>query len=105
MGVDETLLHEVVRRVLTVSQPDRIVLFGSAATGQMSGDRDIELLVVEAPPDTRDGSVTIRRAVGDVPYPVDVIVMAARRFEETKDLIGGIGYPAHRYGRVLYEAA
>ena len=38
-------------------------------------------------------------------YPVDVIVMATERFEETKGVIGGVAYPAHKYGRVLYEAA
>ena len=47
MNVDETLLNEVVRRVLTVARPDRIILFGSAATGQMTKDSDIDLLVVE----------------------------------------------------------
>jgi len=49
--------------------------------------------------------VRIRRALGDVQYPVDVIVMSSERFEETKNIIGGIAYPAQKYGRVLYEAA
>ena len=31
MGVDETLVNEIVRRVLAVAQPERIILFGSAA--------------------------------------------------------------------------
>ncbi len=106
MTVDETLLDEVVRRVLTVARPERIILFGSAATGQMTEDSDLDLLVVEAEPaDTRDRSVRIRRALGDVRYPVDVIVMSSARFEETKNLVGGIAYPARKYGRVLYEAA
>jgi predicted nucleotidyltransferase len=106
MGVDETLLNEVVRRVLTVARPDRIILFGSAATGQMTKDSDIDLLVVEpALANPRDRSVRIRRALGDVQYPVDVIVMSSERFEETKNIIGGIAYPAQKYGRVLYEAA
>ncbi|MGB7723810.1 MAG: nucleotidyltransferase domain-containing protein [Bryobacteraceae bacterium] len=106
MGVDETLLNEVVRRVLTVARPDRIILFGSAATGQMTKDSDIDLLVVEPEPaNARDRSVSIRRALGDVEYPVDVIVMSSARFEETKNIIGGIAYPAQKYGRVLSEAA
>jgi predicted nucleotidyltransferase len=106
MMVDETLLDEVVRRVLTVARPERIILFGSAATGQMTEDSDLDLLVVESEPaNTRDRSVRIRRALGDVRYPVDVIVMSSARFEETKNLIGGIAYPARKYGRVLYEAA
>ena len=104
--VDETVLDEVVRRVLTVARPERIILFGSAATGQMTEDSDLDLLVVEPEPaNTRDRSVRIRRALGDVRYPVDVIVMSSERFEETKNLVGGIAYPARKYGRVLYEAA
>jgi predicted nucleotidyltransferase len=83
MGVDETLLNEVVRRVLTVARPDRIILFGSAATGQMTEDSDLDLLVVEPEPaNTRDRSIRIRRALGDVHYPVDVIVMSSERFRE-----------------------
>jgi hypothetical protein len=30
--------------------------------------------------------------------------MATERFEATKNLIGGIAYPADKYGRVLYVA-
>jgi predicted nucleotidyltransferase len=97
MGVDETLLNEVVRRVLTVARPDRIIPFGSAATGQTTEDSDLDLLVVEPEPaNTRDRSIRIRRALGDVRYPVDVIVMSSERFEETKNIVGGIAYPARK---------
>ena len=37
--------------------------------------------------------------------PLDVIVMRTDRFEETKNVVGGIAYPANKYGRVIYEAA
>ena len=105
MNVDETLLNEVVRRVLTVARPDRIILFGSAATGQMTKDSDIDLLVIEpATASTHERRVAIRGAVGDIGYPVDVIVMRTERFERTKRFIGGIAYPANKYGRVIYEA-
>jgi predicted nucleotidyltransferase len=106
MGFDETLLNEVVRRVLSVGRPDRIILFGSAATGKMTKDSDVDLLVIEpAPTNTHERSVEIREAVGDIGYPVDVIVMRTERFERTKRVIGGIAYPANKYGRVIYEAA
>ena len=105
MGVDETLLNEIVRRILTVARPDRIILFGSAATGQMNKDSDIDLLIVEpVVENTRHRSVEINRALGDVSYPVDVIVMRTDRFEQTKRFIGCIAYPANKNGRVIYEA-
>ena len=106
MGVEEGLLTEIVRRVLSAARPDRIILFGSAASGRMTKDSDIDLLVVEPEPaNARERSVEIRDAVGDVGYPVDVIVMRTDRFEATKNIIGGIAYPANKYGRVIYAAA
>jgi predicted nucleotidyltransferase len=61
MGIDNELKAEIVRRILTVARPDRIILFGSAATGQMNGDSDIDLLVLESEPgNTREESVKIR---------------------------------------------
>jgi predicted nucleotidyltransferase len=102
----KTTLNEIVRRVLSVARPDRIILFGSAATGQMTRDSDIDLLVIEpALANTHERRVEIRDAVGDVGYPVDVIVMRTERFEETKRWIGGIAYPANEYGRAIYKAA
>jgi hypothetical protein len=31
--------------------------------------------------------------------------MASERFDATKEVIGGIAFPAHKYGKVLYSAA
>lgn len=106
MGVDQSVLDEVVRRVLAVARPDRIILFGSAAAGRMTRDSDIDLLIVEREPkNTHEESVSITDAIGDVPFPVDVKVISSERFEATKHVIGGIAYPAHKYGRVIYEGA
>jgi hypothetical protein len=63
-------------------------------------------LIVGPPQANRHAaSVQIRDAIGNVKLPVDLILIATERFESTKDIIGGIAYPAHRYGGVLYEAA
>lgn len=106
MGVDETLLNEIVRRVLGVAQPERIILFGSAAAGQMNRDSDIDLLVLEpAPQNTRGESVRIGDALRGLGFPFDVIVMATERFEETKGLVGGIAYPANKTGKVIYGSS
>ena len=51
MAIDESLVQEIVRRILTAAGPDKIILFGSAATGQMT--RDSDLLVVEQDPGDR----------------------------------------------------
>lgn len=95
-----------MRRILTVAAPDHIILFGSAATGTMTKDSDLDLLIVErAPENTLQESVRIRRALRGLGYPIDVMVIRTARFNRTKEVFGGIADPAHKYGRVLYEAA
>jgi predicted nucleotidyltransferase len=106
LRIEEAVVAEIVRRILSVAHPRRIILFGSAASGRMTADSDIDLLVLEAfPSNTRDESVRIRDALRGLGYPFDVIVMATGRFEATKNVVGGIAYPASKYGRIIYEAA
>ncbi len=106
MGIDEKLIGEIIRRILGVSRPDRIILFGSAATDSMTRDSDVDILILEATPaNVRDESVRLREALRGLGYPLDIIVMASERFEESKNIIGGIAYPANKYGKVIYEAA
>ena len=103
--ISEETLGEIVRRILTVCQPDRIILFGSAANGQMTRDSDIDLLVLEAEvADAREETLRIREALTELPFPFDVLVMERDRFEESRNVIGGIAWPAARYGKVVYEA-
>src|SRR5712692_5451549 len=105
MDVDETLLKKVVDRILAVSRPERIILFGSAATGHMGPDSDLDLLVIEHGfTSAREENTRLREALGSVDLSFDVFAMEPERFEETKDVIGGLAFPANKYGIVIYEA-
>jgi uncharacterized protein len=104
--IDNSLIEEIVRRILSAASPDKIILFGSAAAGTMTRDSDIDLLVVEKEPgDQRSESTRIRATLRELGYPFDVIVISTQWFEDSKNVIGGIAYPANKYGKVIYEAA
>jgi len=104
--IDAALIGEIVRRVLSVGNPEKIILFGSAATGEITRDSDIDLLIVEAAAkDRRAESVRIGDALRGLGFPFDVLVISADWFDASKNVIGGIAYPANKYGRVIYEAA
>jgi predicted nucleotidyltransferase len=106
MGIDDSLVREIVRRLLAVIRPKRIILFGSAASGGMTPDSDIDLLVVAAPSsNTLEERVKLLRALRGLDFPFDVFIIGTERFEETKNIFGGIAYPANKYGKVIYEAA
>lgn len=104
--MDEEITAEIVRRILGETEPNRIILFGSAAVGKVTRESDIDLLIIEPSPfNTREISVRLREALRGMGHAFDVIVMESDRFEESKEVIGGIAYPANKYGRVIYEAA
>ncbi len=105
MGIDQEVIDEITRRVTKVAPAERIILFGSAATGKMIKGSDIDLLILERDIEDPWGERRrVREALCDMVYPFDIILMTTDRFEETKNVIGGISYPASRYGKVIYEA-
>ncbi len=104
--IDERLIQKIVEGITRLTQPDRVILFGSGATGQMTEDSDIDLLVLERDvQDMREESCRLYGSLVGLGIPLDIIVMRTERFEETKGVIGGIAYPANKYGKVIYEAA
>jgi predicted nucleotidyltransferase len=81
MSLGQALVEEVVRRLLNVSKPDRIILFGSAATGQMTRDSDIDLLVIApSPANTLEERARLRQSLRGLGFAFDVFIMAADRF-------------------------
>jgi predicted nucleotidyltransferase len=105
MPIDQKLINEIVNRIRAVVQAERVILFGSAASGEMTRNSDIDLLVLDSSlGNTRQKSVSLSRALRGMGYPFDIIVMDTERFDESKDVIGGIAYPANKYGKVIYAA-
>lgn len=103
---DDALFQEIVRRITAVSKPRRIIVFGSAATGAMTIDSDIDLLIIfDAISDRLQMMRFLRYQLRELGYPFDVLVMESNYFEETKDIIGGIAFPASHRGRILYESS
>jgi predicted nucleotidyltransferase len=103
---DRKIAEELARHLLACDgqRIRRVLLYGSRAQGRATEDSDFDLLVVEKDPvSKREEMWRLRQALSDQNYSVDVWVMGEREFEETKDVIGGLAYPANKYGVVLYE--
>ncbi len=104
--IDQRLVKTIVDRILSTTQAHQIILFGSAATDTMTQDSDLDLLVIKVGgANSREENRRLRNALRDLGRPVDVFAMTQERFEESKGVIGGLAYPANKYGKVIYEAA
>lgn len=99
------LLDQIVKRVVAVARPDRIILFGSAARGELGPDSDIDLLVVKAGVPHRGRlAEEIYLGLFGIAAPVDVIVVTPEDVEAYREAVGTVIRPALREGRELYAA-
>ena len=100
------LLDDLVRRIRSVIEPKRIVLFGSAARGTMGPDSDLDVLVV-----VQDGAYRLRtsqaiyRALSGLGHAKDIVVVTETDVAEDFRKLGTIITPALEEGRDLYTAA
>lgn len=100
----EEKLQEIVRRIVEVANPVKVVLFGSAARGQMSRHSDADFLVVVEPPVDR------HRVTGDIymsmrglDQPLDVVMFTTEEVEEYGDRPYYVIHPALKEGKVVYQ--
>ncbi len=107
MHPDPQQLEELVRRIVDAVHPLKIILFGSAARGEMAPDSDVDLLVVMPEGTHRRHTAQDLRVLlykTGPPVAVDVVVAVPEDIEEYGDDIGYIYHTVLREGKELYAA-
>jgi uncharacterized protein len=102
-SLKQAFLDEVIRRVVEVAQPERIILFGSAARGDMAPDSDLDLLVIKSGVHRRQLAQSIYMNLFGLEWAVDVVVVTPDDVERYGDAIGLVIGSALREGEVVYE--
>lgn len=102
--LDNAVLEEVVRRIVEVANPAKIILFGSAARGTDGEHSDLDLLVVKAGVHRRRLAQQIYRNLFGVGCAVDVVVVTPEDLAKYADCRAYVTYSALREGRVVYAA-
>ncbi len=102
--INDRLLDEITRRIVAVSDPQQIILFGSQARGEAGRDSDLDILVVKDEVESLGAEAArIYRALAGLTTPVDVVVARSDYVQRHRDVVGTIVRPALREGRVLYD--
>ena len=103
--LDQSILDDIIRRVVEAAQPEQIILFGSAARGDMNQHSDVDLLVVKD--DAHRGHLTKRiyKSLRGAGAPVDVVVVTPADMKRYKNSHALVIKPALQEGRVVYETA
>ncbi len=103
--VKRHVLADVVRRVVEAAQPDKTILFGSAARGEMGPNSDIDLLVIKGGKFNRARLTTgIYRHLRGSGAAVDVVVVTPEEVERYRNTHCLVICPAMNEGQVVYGA-
>ena len=101
----EQTLQEIVRRIVEVAHPRRVILFGSAARGDMGSHSDVDLLVVvEKPVHRRRLAQSIYCNLVGVGFAADVVVVTGEDLRRYKEHPGTVIRPALEEGKVIYAS-
>lgn len=102
--VTEELLEEAVRRILSAGSPEKIVLFGSHATGRAGPQSDLDLLIIEESdlPRYKRSPCYYHVLTGVFPAK-DILVYTPSEVEQWAGVPNAFVTTVLREGRSLYE--
>ena len=105
MTLEPKVLDDIVSRIVEAARPDKIILFGSAARGEMGPHSDVDLLIIRKGGHSRKLVGRIYRKLHGVGAAVDAVVVSPADVERYKDSHALIIKPALAEGRVVYDAS
>ena len=96
---------ELIKTGLSSRFPlQKIILFGSQATGCADNKSDIDLLIIsDFKGNRRQLMVEMNRTLDNVAHAVDLLILRPDEYDQEKHIPGTIARYAGQEGRVIYE--
>jgi len=106
MKPTDDIITAIITRILAVTNPIRIILFGSAARGEMTEHSDLDIMVVVSEGvHRREAAQRIYRNMFGLGMAKDIVVVTEQELERNKDNWSLVYYSALRQGQEIYRAA
>jgi predicted nucleotidyltransferase len=103
--IHKKVLNRIIQQVIRVAHPESIILFGSAARGEMGSHSDIDILVIKKGVyNSREVAANIYLSLYGTDQSVDVIVVSPEQVEKYKNSPYLVIGPALREGLEIYNA-
>ena len=102
--IENRLINDIVNKIANRFNPDKIILFGSYASGNQNEDSDVDLLVIKEsnePIQSRD--FEIRKYLLGTAIPLDIIVYTNAEFEEEKNNRYSLISSTLKFSKLMYE--
>ena len=105
MHPGQAVIDELIQRIVAAVHPLQIILFGSAARGDMRPESDIDVLIVM--PEgvhRRHTAQDVHQQLSGFPIPVDVLVATPEDLKKHANNIGLVYYRVLQEGKEIYAA-
>lgn len=102
--IEEKKLQEIIQKIVTAVSPQKIILFGSYATGNATYESDLDLVVIwDTKMNTHERNMKIRRLFPRRDFSLDVFVFTPEEESKYRDIKGTILNMSLMQGKVVYE--
>ena len=102
--ITENKISEIVKKIVSGYNPEKIILFGSYAIGKASDNSDIDIFIVKDSKLPRpERTIQLRRMLFGSQVPMDLIVYTPNEVESEKDEKYSFVYEVLNSGKTLYE--
>jgi predicted nucleotidyltransferase len=106
--VDDQMIRQMVQTIVKEVSPEKIILFGSRASGEATPESDVDLLIVEKESAFEGRSrwretARIRQALWDFPVPIDILLFTTEEVHRWKDAVNHVIARSFREGTVIYD--
>jgi predicted nucleotidyltransferase len=102
--IDDSIMEEIIRRIVESAQPEKIVLFGSHAYGRPHEGSDLDILVVmESDLPRYKRAVPIYRALAGLLIGKDVLVYTPQEIDAWSEIPQAFITQVMEKGRIIYE--
>jgi uncharacterized protein len=103
-AVTVEMLENIVQRIVSGVQPEKIVLFGSYAAGNPNPDSDLDILVImETSSRPAERVLSVTRLLRPRPFPMDILVRTPQEIVDLLEAGDGFIREVMQQGKVLYE--
>ena len=100
---NDKILQQIINSIVQLVNPDKIILFGSRATGKADKNSDYDVCVLKKNANRKKMLDKIYRTGLDGHAPVDIIVSTPSRFKELSKVHHYVYYDIAKDGRIIYE--
>ena len=103
--ISRQTIEYVIKTIVEKYRPERVILFGSYASGEPDEASDLDLFLIKdtnLPPDGRTMEVDSLFPPGKYPCPMDVIVYTPAEVEYWRDVKASFVHQVLKTGKVVY---